>query len=109
MSSHIPITSDWINYAIVDDITDKFVPVINTIEVEVDAIDDLVLLLSERDQSDMLRRIANTRKRVMNLQRLLVTKAEVVKTLIKRIGEWVGTGTLGRETWLYIGDVQDRK
>ena len=108
MSAHIPITPHWINYAVVDDITDKFVPVINTIELEVDAIDDLVLVISETEQSDMLRRIANARKRVMNLQRLLVTKAEVMKSLIKRVGEWVTTADIGRETFLYVGDVQDR-
>lgn len=107
MVSHIPITPHWINYAIVDDITDKFVPVISTIELEVDAIDDLVLMIDETEQSDMLRRIANARKRVMNLQRLLVTKAEVMKTLIKRVGEWVTTADIGRETFLYVGDVQD--
>jgi Mg2+ and Co2+ transporter CorA len=104
----------WINYALLDDITDKYAPLINSIELEVDAIDDLVLVISQSEQADMLRRIANARKRVMTLQRLLVTKSDVLRMLIKRL-EAAGTSTemivysgMLRDTCLYLGDVQDR-
>ena len=50
------MTSDWISYALIDDITDAFGPLIQGIEYEVDSIDELVLILKEAEQSDMLRR-----------------------------------------------------
>jgi Mg2+ and Co2+ transporter CorA len=78
------VTSDWINYAIIDDISDSFGPLIKQIEVEVDSIDDLVLLLRESEQSDMLRRIGSCRKMVMHLLRLLTSKSDVIRGLIKR-------------------------
>jgi magnesium transporter len=50
------VTSDWISYALIDDITDAFGPLIQNIEYEVDSIDELVLILKDAEQSDMLRR-----------------------------------------------------
>ncbi|KAJ3168973.1 CorA metal ion transporter [Geranomyces variabilis] len=98
------ITPDWLNYAIIDDITDGFQPLIKFIELEVDSIDDLVLLLKGSDMSDMLRRIGSARKKVMQLFRLLSTKADVLKTVIKRCGERLPADS---ETSLYLGDIQD--
>ena len=85
----LQVTSDWINYAVIDDITDGFMPVLSLIEFEVDAIDDLVLILKESEQSDMLRRIGHGRKKVLLLMRLLNTKPDVLKTIIKRCGDGV--------------------
>ncbi|KAI9286558.1 hypothetical protein BC943DRAFT_275838 [Umbelopsis sp. AD052] len=84
LQSFMNVTSDWINYAIIDDISDSFGPLIKQIEVEVDSIDDLVLLLRESEQSDMLRRIGSCRKMVMHLLRLLTSKSDVIRGLIKR-------------------------
>ena len=56
MKDYISVTSDWISYALIDDITDAFGPLIQNIEYEVDSIDELVLILKEAEQSDMLRR-----------------------------------------------------
>ncbi|KAI8377776.1 uncharacterized protein BYT42DRAFT_571644 [Radiomyces spectabilis] len=87
LQGYIMVIPDWINYAIMDEITDSFAPIILQIESEVDAIDDLVLLLTSTDQSDMVSRIGSCRKRVMQMLRLLGTKADVVRTLIKRYEE----------------------
>ena len=76
-------------------------PLLRFIELEVDSIDDLVLILKESEQSDMLRRIGHARKKVMGLLRLLTTKADVLKMVIKRSGERGGI-----ETTLYLGDIQ---
>ncbi|KAE9386780.1 hypothetical protein BT96DRAFT_1026101 [Gymnopus androsaceus JB14] len=38
---------DWISYALIDDITDAFGPLIQSIEYEVDSIDELVLILKD--------------------------------------------------------------
>ncbi|KAI8926859.1 hypothetical protein BC831DRAFT_399320 [Entophlyctis helioformis] len=98
------VTSDWINYALIDDITDGFLPPIKFIDLEVEIIDDLVLILKESEQSDMLRRIGHARKRVMQLLRLLNTKADVVKLVISRCMERLAPDS---ETRLYLEDIQD--
>ncbi|OZJ06292.1 hypothetical protein BZG36_00776 [Bifiguratus adelaidae] len=104
----IQVTPDWINYAMLDDITDSFFPLIRNVEFEVDSIDELVLILKESEQTDMLRRIGHCRKKVMTLLRLLGTKADVIKTLLKRCerGE-EGRSGLTSEIALYLGDVAD--
>lgn len=58
LKDYISVSSDWISYALIDDITDAFGPLIQNIEYEVDSIDELVLILKETEQSDMLRRCA---------------------------------------------------
>ena len=103
--------------SLLDDMTDRYEPLVYATQNEVDTIDDLVLILSEAEQGDMLRRIANVRKRVMTLQRLMVSKAEVLRVLLKRLESlsYMRDGSLVKEiksirdTTLYIGDVQDRK
>ena len=119
LKQYLKITPHWINYAILDDITDNYAPLTQSIELEVDAIDDLVLVISQSEQSDMLRRIANARKRVTLLQRLLATKSDVLKVLIKRLEGMAVNGLDGnsiptpswtamlKDTCLYLGDVQD--
>ena len=56
LKDYIHVSPDWISYALIDDITDAFGPLIQNIEYEVDSIDELVLILKEAEQSDMLRR-----------------------------------------------------
>ncbi|KAG1149215.1 hypothetical protein G6F37_005013 [Rhizopus arrhizus] len=119
LQDYIEVVPDWINYAIIDEITDSFAPMIQQIESEVDTIDDLVLLY-KTDQSDMVLRIGTCRKRVIQMVRLLGTKAEVVKALMKRMEERTVRGDsveeelneteVGRiypDVGLYLGDVQD--
>ncbi|KAI9014002.1 hypothetical protein CLU79DRAFT_721895 [Phycomyces nitens] len=110
LKDYINVTPDWICYGLLDDITDSFAPLIRAVEFEVDSIDELVLILKESEQSDMLRRIGYCRKKMMSLLRLLATKADVVKTLIKRgeVKQIDGTRpALSSEVALYLGDVQD--
>lgn len=87
LKDYISVTSDWISYALIDDITDAFGPLIQSIEYEVDSIDELVLILRDTEQSDMLRRIGTCRKKVIGLLRLMGNKADVVKGLAKRCNE----------------------
>jgi len=106
LKDYISVTSDWISYALIDDITDAFGPLIQSIEYEVDSIDELVLILKDTEQSDMLRRIGTCRKKVMGLLRLMGNKADVVKGLAKRCNEnWrvAPTSDIG----LYLSDIQD--
>lgn len=128
------LSADWISYAIIDDITDVFVPMIQNIEEEVDDIDDAILTLhSTSDQAakaarlkesaneksssagetvipesdgDMLKRIGNCRKKVMELYRLLGNKADVIKGFAKRCNEHWEVAPRS-EIGLYLGDIQD--
>ncbi|KAI9464291.1 hypothetical protein F5148DRAFT_1299927 [Russula earlei] len=106
LKDYISVTSDWISYALIDDITDVFGPLIQSIEYEVDSIDELVLILKETEQTDMLRRIGRCRKKVMGLLRLMGNKADVVKGLAKRCNEhWKVAPT--SDIGLYLSDIQD--
>ncbi|CAH1761885.1 17440_t:CDS:2 [Entrophospora sp. SA101] len=107
LKDYITVTPDWINYAIIDDVTDSFAPLIRSIEFEVDSIDELVLILKESEQTDMLRRIGHCRKKVLGLLRLLGSKADVMKALIKRCYELRWDVVIGNEIILYLGDIQD--
>ena len=46
------VSSDWVSYALIDDITDAFAPQIHAIEEDVDAIDDAILRLHSGDSTD---------------------------------------------------------
>lgn len=83
LRDYVDVSADWICYAIIDDITDGFAPVIQSVEYEADAIEDLVLFNST-DFSTMLRRIGEARRKVMTLMRLLSGKADVIKMFAKR-------------------------
>ena len=131
LKEYVIMSSDWISYALIDDITDVFAPLIQAIEEEVDDIDDSILKLhsgSKEDQNekvkasktddgkseageqssggDMLRRVGEGRKKVMLLYRLLGNKADVIKGFAKRCNErWeiAPRSDIG----LYLGDIQD--
>lgn len=108
---------DWINYAIMDEITDSFAPIIQQIESEVDNIDDSVMLY-KANQTDVVLRIGTCRKKVIQMVRLLGTKIEVIRGLTKYILEehqanqgvldsLVLEGKIYPDVGLYLGDVQD--
>ncbi|KAF1810774.1 cora-domain-containing protein [Eremomyces bilateralis CBS 781.70] len=43
LSDYMVVSADWISYAIIDDITDAYAPLVQVIEEEVDEIDDRIL------------------------------------------------------------------
>ena len=96
------VTSDWVMYALLDDVVDEFIPNMKTMELEVDSIDDLVLVLRQTDQADMLRRIGRARNQVTHMLRLLKPKTEIIKILTKRTAD-----RLQNHTLLYLRDIQD--
>lgn len=129
------LTSDWIAYAIIDDITDVYLPLIQSVEDEVDEIDaDIVRLHAEEDPTrkekpksekkvgndarsesevtavetgaDMLRRVGECRKKVMGLYRLLGSKADVIKGFAKRCNEQWEVAPRS-DIGIYLGDIQD--
>ncbi|MCJ1468831.1 CorA metal ion transporter [Pseudocyphellaria aurata] len=135
LKDYLILSSDWISYAIIDDITDVFAPLIQSIENEVDDIDDAILQLhsggkdepgtekvkasknnearsesgeqtSTESGGDMLRRVGEGRKKVMGLYRLLGNKADVIKGFAKRCNEQWEIAPRS-EIGLYLGDIQD--
>ncbi|KAK3942724.1 hypothetical protein QBC46DRAFT_66448 [Diplogelasinospora grovesii] len=133
LRDYLILSSDWISYAIIDDITDVFGPLIQNIEDEVDDIDYAILQLhSDSDPAaptkdgsstneksgssdekspaesgrDMLRRVGDCRKKVMSLYRLLGNKADVIKGFAKRCNEHWEVAPRS-EIGLYLGDIQD--
>ncbi|RBQ93709.1 hypothetical protein VDGD_04252 [Verticillium dahliae] len=129
LKDFVIVNSDWISYAIIDDITDVFGPLIQNIEDEVDDIDDAILrlhssgdvqakdgpLYSEKASDDghpfqkeshMLLRVGDCRKRVMSLYRLLGNKADVIKGFAKRCNERWEVAPRS-DIGLYLGDIQD--
>lgn len=87
LKEYIPLLSDWICYALIDNITDSFFPIINAIDYETDAIEAAAFLTRNVNFSTMLHRIGESRRKVMTLIRLLSGKADVVKMLHKRCAE----------------------
>ena len=130
LKDYLILSSDWISYAIIDDITDVFQPLIQSIEDEVDYIDEKILQLhsdtiasasaansinnekrceaGEENSSgfDMLRQVGDCRKKVMGLYRLLGNKADVIKGFAKRCTEQWDVAPKS-EIGLYLGDIQD--
>lgn len=87
LRDYVDVSADWLCYAMIDDITDGFAPVITAIEYEADAIEDSVLIATSINFSSMLRRIGESRRKVMTLMRLLSNKADVIKMFAKRCQE----------------------
>lgn len=120
LMDYLILSSDWISYALIDDITDVFGPLIQAIEDEVDEIDEMIMQMhsSSKEGSsndtlqpsfapgEMLRRTGECRKKVMGLYRLLSNKADVVKGFAKRCNEQWEVAPKS-EIGLYLGDIQD--
>ena len=84
LRDYVDVSSDWLCYALIDDITDSFAPVIQAIEYEADVIEDSVFMSRDMDFAVMLQRIGESRRKTMTLMRLLSGKADVIKMFAKR-------------------------
>lgn len=52
LRDHLTVSSDWISYALIDDITDSFAPMIDSIESEVYNIEDEIMRMHSGDSDD---------------------------------------------------------
>ncbi|ODV83799.1 hypothetical protein CANARDRAFT_187438, partial [[Candida] arabinofermentans NRRL YB-2248] len=52
LRDYLTVSSDWIGYALIDDITDAYAPLIESIEDEVNAIEDAILIMQSGATSD---------------------------------------------------------
>ena len=87
LRDYVDVNSDWLCYALIDDITDGFAPAIQSIEYEADVIEDSVFMARDVDFSAMIQRIGESRRKTMTLMRLLSGKADVIKMFAKRCKE----------------------
>lgn len=106
LKDHMDLSSDWICYAIIDDIVDSFGPIIHQLEHESDSIEDEVFIARTEDMQQFIRKIGFTRRNVMSLMRLLGGKADVLRGFTKRCNENYKM-TPHMEVGLYLGDIQD--
>lgn len=102
----VKVSSDWLCYAIIDDITDSFAPLIRALEIEIDFIEETVYVTRKPDFGPMIRRIGDSRGRVMLMLRLLSGKADVIKMFAKRCNKQISNAPR-EEIALYLGDIQD--
>ncbi|KAK3375018.1 hypothetical protein B0H63DRAFT_264109 [Podospora didyma] len=106
LKDYVALSSDWICYALIDDIVDSFAPVIGKLESDTDQIEDEVFIARTDDMAEFLRKIGIARKNVMGLMRLLGGKADVLKGFTKRCNENYKV-TPRMDIGLYLGDIQD--
>ncbi|KAM0281313.1 hypothetical protein ACHAQH_003581 [Verticillium albo-atrum] len=106
LKDYVALSSDWICYAMIDDIVDCFAPIIRKIELEADSIEDEVFVIRDGDSSVFLRSIGRVRKNCMALMRLLGGKADVLRGFTKRCNENYKV-TPRMDIGLYLGDIQD--
>ncbi len=105
LRDYVLLSSDWICYALIDDIVDSFGPVITDIERDSDAIEDAVFVARIEDFTELLKRIGDCRKKTMGSMRLLGSKADVIKGFAKRCNEQYHVTPRG-DIGLYLGDIQ---
>jgi len=106
LGDFVSLGSDYICYALIDDIVDSFAPVIRDAEAESENIEDQVFIARDEDFAGLLRQIGEGRKRVLNMMRLLGGKADVIKGFAKRCNEQFDITPRG-DIGLYLGDIQD--
>ncbi|OJD15552.1 hypothetical protein AJ78_04209 [Emergomyces pasteurianus Ep9510] len=106
LRDYVSLSSDWVCYAMIDDIVDSFGPVIRDVEIESEAIEDQVFIARVEDFNVFLPQIGGLRKKVMSLMRLLGGKADVIKGFSKRCNEQYSVTPRG-DIGLYLGDIQD--
>lgn len=106
LKDYVSLSSDWICYALIDDIVDSFAPEITKLEKETDQIEDDVFIARSDDMAQFLKKIGIARKNVMGLMRLLGGKADVLKGFTKRCNENYKV-TPRMDIGLYLGDIQD--
>ncbi|OAD69952.1 hypothetical protein PHYBLDRAFT_115858, partial [Phycomyces blakesleeanus NRRL 1555(-)] len=107
LKSYIVITSDWINYAILNEIVDSLAPSVHQTETRVNQIEEDVLHFRGQDSFTILSRIGLCRKEIAKIHRLVEIKEDIVRTLTKRLKDSKRQLLVIPDVPLYLGDVQD--
>ncbi|KAF7594729.1 magnesium and cobalt transport protein CorA [Aspergillus hancockii] len=102
--SHLALTSDWICYALIDDIVDGFAPFINRVQTGVEMIEDDVSITRPDDIGLALQRIYRYRKEVLQIRQLMHDKTDVIRTFARHCGSF---GPATADVTLYLSDIRD--
>ncbi|KAI2612274.1 cora-like Mg2+ transporter [Hypoxylon fragiforme] len=106
LKEYVSLSSDWICYALIDNIVDSFAPAIHRIELLTESIEDSVFVARPDDQHMFLRKIGGVRKNTLALMRVLGGKADILKGFTKRCNEDYKV-TPRMDIAMYLGDIQD--
>ncbi|KAJ5179431.1 hypothetical protein N7492_002641 [Penicillium capsulatum] len=102
--SHLAVTSDWICYALIDDVVDDFAPLIDRVQTGVEMMEEGVPITRPSDIGLALRNIYKYRKEVTRIRQLLHDKIDVVRYFARYCDS---LGSTSAEVSLYLSDVQD--
>lgn len=92
--------ADYIAYALIDHIVDSGFPVLETLGLHIEAIEDLIL--KKPNGSRNMERLHKLRRAVFQLRRMLWPQREVVSQLLRE-----DQSAFGTETRLYLRDIYD--
>ncbi|KAI1287745.1 hypothetical protein F5Y03DRAFT_113815 [Xylaria venustula] len=106
LKEYVSLSSDWICYALIDNIVDSFAPAIQRIELLTEGIEDSVFVARSDDMHMFLRKLGGVRKNTLGLMRVLGGKADVLKGFTKRCNENYKV-TPRMDIGMYLGDIQD--
>ncbi|KAL3471331.1 hypothetical protein BJX99DRAFT_29309 [Aspergillus californicus] len=102
------LSSDWICYALLDDVIDSFQPHMIATSQESEAIQDQIYIARDDDMTPLMLRIYNIRKRLNHLTHSLSGKSDVLNGFVKRCQTkgWHHAFPEG-DLIVYLSDVQD--
>ncbi|KAJ6023814.1 hypothetical protein N7540_004611 [Penicillium herquei] len=105
----VVLSSDWICYALIDDIVDSFQPICDAAASEAEAIEDQVFIARIDDVQELIPRIDSLRKKITHTVRYLHNKVDVLNGLVKRCQATDDSPPVfpDGELILYLSDVQD--
>ncbi|KAL4935405.1 hypothetical protein BDV06DRAFT_207083 [Aspergillus oleicola] len=115
------LSSDWICYALLDEVIDSFQPHMESMSAESEAIQDQIFIVRDDDMTPLMMRIYNIRKRINHLTHSLSGKSDVLNGFVKRCQTkgWrptssspdsspgVSHGLPEGDILVYLSDVQD--
>ncbi|OQD89502.1 hypothetical protein PENANT_c002G10968 [Penicillium antarcticum] len=102
------LTSDWVCYAMIDDIIDSFEPMTRAAEAESEAIEDQVFIARIDDAKELIPQVDSLRKRITHIIRCLHGKVDVLSGFVKRCQSPDKHPVFpDGDLLLYLGDVQD--
>ncbi|KAL4802199.1 hypothetical protein BDV18DRAFT_147701 [Aspergillus unguis] len=78
------LSSDWICYALLDDVVDSFAPHMERTSAESECIQDQIFIARDDDMTPLMMRIYNIRKRINQLTHSLSGKSDVLNGFLKR-------------------------
>ncbi|KAF4761589.1 hypothetical protein N7455_001949 [Penicillium solitum] len=102
------LTSDWVCYAMIDDIIDSFEPFVRDAERESEAIEDQVFISRIDDAQALIPQVDVLRKKITHIIRCLNGKVDVLNGFVKRCQSPDKHPVFpDGDLLLYLGDVQD--